>query len=251
MLLAVFFLIFMTKACADTIYLKNGKSLQGLISKEDKNSVEIHVGGGTVVFQAGEIERIERSTFRESEAIKKDWEIEKIRIEKTKAHDMETKEKSSAKWEAMVEEERLRGEERRLTDENTRIVPVVSDGHGHLFVDAVLNGEVHASLIIDTGCPNVLLTAHMGRQLGIDLENSQDARVVMVLDGKHRVRGALLKSVKLEGMEEKNIMADVMLEDTPEVKRGLKDGLLGISFLKKFNITLDPKRMKLIFKPRL
>lgn len=251
MLFGAFFLFLTTHACADTIYLKNGKSLEGLITKEDKNAVEINVGGGTAVFQTREIERIERSTSGEIGAIKKDWELEKIRNEKTKEQDLRAKEKASAKWEAMVEEERRAGEERRLMDENTRIVPVFADGRGHVFVNVLLNGEVNASLIIDTGCPTVLLTANMGRQLGINLDTSQDAREVMVLDGKHRVRGASLRSVKLKDVEGKSITADVLLEDTLNIKRGLKDGLLGMSFLEKFNVTLDQKRMKLIIKPRL
>ncbi len=249
-ILAAFFLFFTTTTYADTIHLKNGKSLQGLITQEDGNIVEINVGGGTVVFRASEIERINRSTPQEIETIKKDWEVEKSQSEKTKAYDQAAKEKSLARWEAMVEEEKRLGEERRQADANIRTVPVASD-RGHIFVDAVLNGDVHASLIIDTGCPSVLLTASMGRKLGLDLENVRDALEIMVLDGKHRVLGTLLKSVRLGDVEEKNIMADVLLEDTPEVKRSLRDGLLGMSFLKRFNVTLDQKRKKLIFKPHL
>lgn len=247
----VFFLFLMTNAFADTIHLKNGKSLDGLITRENKNSVTINIGGGTVVFQAAEIERIERSAPGEAEAIKKEWDLDKIRNQELEERAQEAKERSAAKWEALVAEERRLGEERRLTDENARIIPVISDGRGHLFVKVVLNGSVDAMLMIDTGCPTVLLTANMGRQLEIDLDPSQDARAVMVLDGKHRVRGAVLKSVKLGDIEEKKVLADVMLEDTPDITRGLKDGLLGMSFLKKYNITLDQKRMRLIFKPRL
>ncbi len=246
-----FFLFLMTHACADTVTLKNGKSLEGLVTQENKNSVTINVGGGTVVFQTAEIERITRSAPGEAEAIRKNWDLERIRNGEVHERAREAREKSEAKWEALVAEERRLGEERRLTEENTRIIPVVSDGRGHLFVKVVLNGSVNAMLMIDTGCPTVLLTAHMGRQLEIDLDPSQDARVVMVLDGKHRVRRAVLKSVKLEDIEEKGVLAEVMLEDTPDIKRGLKDGLLGMSFLKKYNMTLDPKRMRLIFKPRL
>jgi clan AA aspartic protease (TIGR02281 family) len=249
--LGTFFLFLTAYACADTLYLKNGKSLEGLITKEGKGTVEINVGGGTVVFQAAEIERVERSAPGEAEAIKKDWELEKARSEMALERDREAREKASAKWEAMVEEERRSGEEKRLTDENTKIVPVVSDDHGHYFVKAVLNNEVPALLMIDTGCPTVLLTADMGRQLGINLDPSQDAREIMVLNGKYRVRGATLKNVKLDDLEENKILADVMLEDSPEITRNLKDGLLGMSFLGKYNVTLDPKKMKLIFKPRV
>jgi clan AA aspartic protease (TIGR02281 family) len=213
-ILVAFFSFLMAGAYADTIHLKNGKSFQGLISKEDGNTVEINVGGGTIVFRAGEIERIDRAAPSEIEKIKKDWEAGRAQSEKTNAHDREAKEKALERWVAMVEEERRQGEEKRHADENTRIIPVTSD-NGHVVVEAVLNGDSHALLIIDTGCPNVLLTARMGRKLGLDLEGAQDAREVMVLDGKHRVRGTLLKSVKLGDLEEKNVMADVMLEDTP------------------------------------
>ena len=134
---------------------------------------------------------------------------------------------------------------------NAKIVRASSDKKGHLLVDAVLNGDVRVSLIIDTGCPLVLLTAKVARKLGVDLGNIHNGREVVVLDGKHKVRSVLLKSVKLGDMEEKNVLAEVLLEDSAEIKQQLKDGLLGMSFLKKFDVTLDQKKMRLIFKPRL
>ena len=248
-ILGVFFLFFIIKVYADTIYLKNGNSLEGLVSKEEKDNVEVNVGNGAVVLKANEIERIDRSTPQEVVEIKKSWEINKGQSEKTKAQDRAEKERASEKWNAMVKEEISRGEERRDIDANTKIVQAASDKKGHLFVNAVVNEDVHASLIVDTGCPVVLLTASMGRKLGIDLENISDVYEVMVLDGKHKVRGVLLKSVKLGDLEEKNIRAEVLLEDSQEIKHGLKDGLLGMSFLKRFDVTLDQKKMKLFFKP--
>jgi len=247
--LSVFSFLFAMTAYADTIYLKNGKSLQGLISREDEDALEMDVGGGTVVFRAEEIQRIYRSTPKETEEIRNNWELNKIQREKTKAQDMEEKAKASAKWDAMVDEERRYGAERRYIDANTKIVQASRD-RGHIRVDAVLNEDVHTSLIVDTGCPVVLLTASMAGKLGIDLKNAPNAPEVMVLNGKHKVKQIVLKTIKLGDLEEKNVAAQVMVEDDRETRQ-LKGGLLGMSFLGRFNVTFDQKKSRLIFRPRL
>ena len=52
-------------AHADTVNLKNGGSVSGIIEKEDDKSVEVNTGFGTVTFKRREIKNIERSSVEE------------------------------------------------------------------------------------------------------------------------------------------------------------------------------------------
>ena len=50
---------------ADTLHLKNGNKVSGIITKENENSVEIKINiGATVSFSKQDIERIERDWER-------------------------------------------------------------------------------------------------------------------------------------------------------------------------------------------
>jgi len=133
-------------------------------------------------------------------------------------------------------------------DGDTKVIKVIPDGRGHLLVDAVLNGDVHASLTVDTGAPELCLTANMAKRLGFDLDNMKNVGEIMLLNGKHKVAHVYLKSVNLGGVEQENVPAAVFLEDDKEVVGAFNDGLLGLSFLSKFNFTLDENNGNLILK---
>ena len=242
-------LFFIAVASADTIYLKNGKSVEGVITREKKGSVEAEVNGGKVLFSLNEIERVEKSSEHENEITKRNWEIERAGIEFKKAHYAEESKKASEKWEALVSEQIRRGAEKQSMEAGAKSVPFV-DYEGHMLVDAVLDGKASAQFIVDTGCPSVLLAASVGQQLGIDLKKIKGVHEVMVLNGLHKVGTIMLKSVMLNEVEVKNVSAEVLLEDNPEMRNGFKDGLLGLSFLSKFNMTVDHKKNIMILKPR-
>jgi clan AA aspartic protease (TIGR02281 family) len=135
-------------------------------------------------------------------------------------------------------------------DEDVKVIKVVGDGKGHMLVDTVLNGEVHALLTLDTGSPLVCLTADIAKQLNYDLGNIKNVGEIMLLNGKHRVGHVNLKSVNLEGAQEENVPAVVFLEDDKTVANAFNDGLLGLSFLKKFNFTIDGKNGELILRKK-
>jgi clan AA aspartic protease (TIGR02281 family) len=135
-------------------------------------------------------------------------------------------------------------------DWDDKVIKVTPDGRGHLLVDAVLNGEVHASLMLDTGSPVVCLTADIAGKLGLDPDKMKDIEEIMVLNGKHKVVRVNLKSVDLGGAEQENIPAVVMLDDDKTVADAFNDGLLGMSFLGKFYFTLDDKNGELILREK-
>jgi clan AA aspartic protease (TIGR02281 family) len=246
------FLFFQIEVNADTVYLKNGQNAEGLINKEDKDSLELDLGYGTVIFKKNEIENIYRSSPRENEEIKKNWEINKAQSQETKTHADEGKDKAAEKEKlaaiiAEVDAQRQAAEEKRQIDASAKAVPVIVK-RGSLFVSVLLNEKVPVSLVVDTGCPVVILTANIARQLGIDLKSIRHVTEAMLINGKHRVGQITLKSVKLGDLEEKDVEAEVLLEDDKVIQWDVDDGLLGMSFLNKFDVIFDQRNSKLIFK---
>ena len=241
-------IFFVMTTHADTIYLKNGKSVEGIIKRKDKKgNVEFNVGGGTVIFDAREIESIEKSSVAESQELKNNWRAEKLEAENRRTKYLDQNKNSAEKWEAMVTEQIRLGGEKRDLEASAKLVPLTAYG-GHMLVGVVLNGNVPAALVIDTGCPSVLLAASIAKKMGVDLAKVQGVHEIMVLNGKHKVGTVILKSLQLGDVEEKDIQAEVLLQDNAEMRQGFKDGLLGMSFLNRFNMTVDQQKMKLILK---
>lgn len=75
---------------ADSIYLKNGSKVSGVITKEDSESVEIKINiGATVTFSKLDIDRIERDSEDAHARIKEAWEAERSKKEAdTKGQDV-------------------------------------------------------------------------------------------------------------------------------------------------------------------
>jgi len=63
---------------ADTIHLKNGNKVEGIITKEDEESIQIKINiGATVAFLKEDIKSIERDSGDAHDEMKKSWEDEK------------------------------------------------------------------------------------------------------------------------------------------------------------------------------
>ena len=104
-----------------------------------------------------------------------------------------------------------------------------------LLVDAVLNGKVTATFILDTGASSTTISKSMAARLGIPID--PEASVFSILaDGSLAPSTPItLASVKVGTAERREVSASV-LEEAPGP--GV-DGLLGMSFLKYFMIQLD------------
>lgn len=110
------FLFFTTEAFADTIYLKNGNKLSGIIVAEDERSVEIKINIGAIVtFSKEDIEGIEKETDLERARIEETWEAEKSKREVEKITEDVFREEQiekglveyKGKWVSPGEKERL------------------------------------------------------------------------------------------------------------------------------------------------
>ena len=84
----------------------------------------------------------------------------------------------------------------------------------------------------------------MARQLGLDLEHSEKIAITTA-NGELDVPKVRLKTVAVNGIEAANVEATVM--DFGEGNSFA--GLLGLSFIQHFKLTLDPKNGQMIFEP--
>lgn len=226
--LLIFILCFVTPARADIIYLKNGDSIEGLIKKEDERSIVLNVGFGTVEFKKTEIERIERSDAEGVLAIREKWEKEKeLEIERRIEREKEEQLRREKEFEPKEVEFSRKDE--------------------HIIVDALLNGRVKASLLLDTGATLVLLSDRIVRELGIR-DRIKDKKVeIRVADGRTIVGNlVVLDSISIQDVTANNVEAVVLLESQSD----MGDGLLGMSFLNKFDFQIDAVNRKLILKKK-
>jgi len=135
-------------------------------------------------------------------------------------------------------------EDQRRKDLEGVVIPLTPDGQGHLLADVLINGKAHASLVVDTGSPVVLLTSSFIQKLDLDLSQANQG-YVEVLNGKYKAAEISLDTVKLGEVRAQDVDATVLLEDN---EGAISDGLLGMSFLSKFHFTLDQTGQKLILR---
>ena len=231
-------------AHADTVSLKNGGSVTGIIEKEDENSVEVNVGFGTVTFKKVEIKYIERSSAEESRKLSRIWEGKRRELKsKVKEFEEARDKRFKGAYENWMEDEKAKkiGEGRV-----TKQIDIVREPGGKgIIVEVLLNNSVKVSLVLDTGASIIALSRKAGEDLGMDLSDTKkDVMEMRLADGSITMAKAIiLDSVKIQDVEVKNVMAAIMLDQVRTI--GVTEGLLGMSFLSKFNLKTDLKNMKM------
>lgn len=117
-------------------------------------------------------------------------------------------------------------------------VPVRRDGNA-LLVDAMIGGTVRTRLLVDTGAEFTVLSTAAARRLGLDLGRA----AVIPLRSASGVFLAPLTKVRSLSLGEAVVHdVEVIIHDaSPEL-----DGLLGMSFLDHFSITISTNDERLI-----
>lgn len=205
-------------AWADTVYLKNGRSIQGFVLEENSDAVVCDVGFGRTKFPRVDVLRIERSSTEQSDKLRRLWDKRKKELE------------------GKVRNKEFEPKDVRLVDRGS-----------HVFVDVQINRKTRATLLLDTGSSLVLLSQKMMKELGMKPVPLEKASEIEVADGR-RVPAVYLRleSLKVEGVEARDVDAAVLLEEETNTRYG--DGLLGMSFLNRYNFQVDQKRKKLILE---
>ena len=211
---------------ADMVYLKNGRSLECFFKSEDEKSIELEVKGGVVKFERDQVVRIDKSTPEESAAIRNRWERDRIAAQARKI-----------KQEA---EEKTREETRPREIEFSQDSPSI-------VLDVRLNRKLDAKFVLDTGATMTVVSKVIAKKLGYEFDKDKSDIKLQVADGRQiEAKKIVLNSIIIQGVEANDIESCVILDD--KLNAAFGDGLLGMSFLKKFNIKVDHKTKKVILE---
>ncbi|MFH1458438.1 MAG: retropepsin-like aspartic protease [Candidatus Omnitrophota bacterium] len=207
---------------ADTLFLKNGRKIDGIVKAESSDGIELEVCGGSVRFKKSEIERVVRGEPGDQELIRIDWERQKQRSQEK----------------ILKQQQEQEGQPERVEFARDSL---------NITLMARLNDRVDAKLVMDTGSTLVVLKKEIAEELKIKLDSAAPEIKLILADGRQaHAKLITLKSVKVENVEAKNVEAAVMLDDITDP--GFQDGLLGMSFLKRFNFKVDNREKKLILE---
>jgi len=213
-------LVITVNAYADTLYLKNGRQIEGIIKSEENGIVDMEVYGGSIKMHNSDIDKIERAGEAGNELLRSKWGNQKTAFEdKLKQYKIEEEHKPK---------------EVEFSDENQNIT-----------VKALINEDVTTNLILDTGATGIMLRKHLADKLGIKLDKP-DAKVTLANGKTVDAKQVILRSVKVQDSEAFNVGAVILMEE--ENGLGSADGLLGMSFLKHFSFKIDQKYKKLILE---
>jgi clan AA aspartic protease (TIGR02281 family) len=125
-------------------------------------------------------------------------------------------------------------------------VPVTRVGRS-LVVQVRINGLREAHLIVDTGADITVLSSDIARDLGLNGNGRSPSMTLNTVGGAVRADVVRVESLGVGAAEVKNVA--VAVHDLPEAQPGV-DGLLGLTFLDKFLVTLDAQKGELLLRQR-
>jgi clan AA aspartic protease (TIGR02281 family) len=134
-----------------------------------------------------------------------------------------------------------------LADQQNQVTVPVKRAGRSLTVQARLNGTHSARLIVDTGADITILSHEVARDLGVTPTSSSPTVTLNTVGGSVRADVVRLGTIAVGSAEVRNVPVAVhtLPDAPPEV-----DGLLGLTFLDKFLVTLDAQKGELHLKKR-
>ncbi|MGE5308195.1 MAG: TIGR02281 family clan AA aspartic protease [Deltaproteobacteria bacterium] len=227
------FVLFPFVSQADILLLKNGNSIRGIIKEESPESVTLEIDIGTVKFSRREIEKVERSTSPSEAALLRDqWERDR-------------KQEADQRRVQIKIEQNKRREQEEFGPKSEKVA--VDDQTGHIIVNALLNGKVSCKLIVDTGASMVVLSRKIGDKLeeaGVKPRDGKIKQVDLTLGDGRKVKAdfVVLDNVMVQSSSAESIEAAILPDEgtTPGY-----DGVLGMSFLSRFEFSFNQKEGRL------
>ncbi len=125
-------------------------------------------------------------------------------------------------------------------------VPLKKSG-GAYIVSVLLNQERHAQLILDTGASMTVLSTNVAIDLGILGTTDNQLLTVNTAGGSVQVNMNYLPTMQVGTAKAEHVA--VAIHDLPDIPEHI-EGLLGMSFLKNFLVTLDAEHSRLILRTK-
>jgi clan AA aspartic protease (TIGR02281 family) len=115
-------------------------------------------------------------------------------------------------------------------------IPFERTSSGLILVEAVLNGGVKARMVFDTGADIVVITEELSKRLRQDLSHGGETIKLHTNCGEVRGLSFVVNKIQLGSAEKMNVRSVITPDDL--AFSGF-EGLLGLSFLGDFKITVD------------
>jgi len=125
-------------------------------------------------------------------------------------------------------------------------VPFHRAPSGIMLVDVILNGSVRARMVFDTGAAAVIISRDLWRKISQD-EPAGDRRVKLrTAGGEVEGQYTVIRRIELGPASRDNVQAVV----NPQNVFQDFDGLLGMSFLADFQVSIDHQGGRIILKKK-
>ena len=123
------------------------------------------------------------------------------------------------------------------------VIPFEKTVTGRILVDAVLNDHVRARMVFDTGANLLVITEELSKRLNQDLSSRDEVMKLHTNCGEIEGRSLVIDKVELGEARKENVRSVI----TPNnyAISGF-DGLLGLSFLGDFKVTVDYQNSKIM-----
>lgn len=124
-----------------------------------------------------------------------------------------------------------------------RVIPFERTAEGLILVDAILNDRVKSRMILDTGANLVVITEELSKKLNQDVSFKDEVIKLNTNCGEVEGRSLVIQKIELGHATKKNVKSVI----TPNnFAFGGFDGVLGLSFLGDFKVTVDYENGKII-----
>lgn len=137
----------------------------------------------------------------------------------------------------------MRARALRRADREESSVPL-SRIHGGWVTDVMLNDERRARFLVDTGASISVLSPELARALRIERDPGSPLIRLLTIAGAITAPLTTIPSIAVGSFEASAVKA-VIYNVGPEL-----DGILGNSFLDRYQVTVDSARARLVLRPR-
>jgi clan AA aspartic protease (TIGR02281 family) len=128
---------------------------------------------------------------------------------------------------------------------NEYLIPFERTPGGVILVDAVLNGNVRTRMVFDTGASLVVISEDLARRLGQSVPAGQKKVRLRTAGGDVEGWSTIIQKIELGDATGENVQAAV--NGHSNAFDGF-DGLLGLSFLEEFKVTIDHRSGVIILR---
>ncbi|HVO67985.1 MAG TPA: retroviral-like aspartic protease family protein [Syntrophales bacterium] len=123
------------------------------------------------------------------------------------------------------------------------VIPFERTASGLVLVNAILNDGVKVKMVLDTGANLVVLTEAVSKKLRQDLTSGDETIKLYTNCGEVEGKSFVINKIELGNARKENVRAVITPND---YSLSGFDGLLGLSFLGDFKVTVDYQNEKII-----